>query len=90
VASEEWIRGLITRHSSLATLVLALFRRHGEKGRSFLFDLLALAFRAGHATFIVLMQGHDHREGFFALFADELVVGHKRYPPATARPILTK
>jgi hypothetical protein len=77
---------LVTRHSSL--LFSAFLGRDREERSDLLLHLLALAFWAGHFTFVVLCQGHDHAERLIAFLAEIFVLGHRRSPPKLVNVIL--
>ena len=77
---------LVTRHLSL--LLSAFLGSDREKGCDFLLNLFALAFWAGHFTFVVLCQGHDHAERLIAFLAEIFVLGHRRSPPKLVNVIL--
>ena len=54
----------------------ALFRRDGVEGRPALLDALASAVRAKDLAPFVVDKGQDPGEDFFAIVAEEFVMGH--------------
>jgi hypothetical protein len=54
----------------------ALFCRDGEKSRSLLLNLFALAVRARDTALLILRKRQDPVEGLMALFADVFVAWH--------------
>jgi hypothetical protein len=69
-------------HAHLHVLLClgALPRSDGREGRPALFYLAATTMRAGGLFRVMLCDGENLREGFFAGVANELIVGHIHLP----------
>jgi hypothetical protein len=57
----------------------ALLRRDGVEGRPALLDVLAPAVRAEDLPLLVVDEGQDLGEEFFAIVAEEFVMGHTSF-----------
>jgi hypothetical protein len=69
-------------HAHLLVLLCSgtLLRSDSREGRPALFYLATTTMRAGGLFRVMLCDGENLREGFFAGVADELIVGHIHLP----------